>query len=219
MESAEDGKRQFMYANGQLSEEYDLFWDKEFKGYHGLQSMDDIKMISMNSMCSQKLTQTELDHYYMLMRRVCPMMRDEICFQLLSMVMMFDTTNLIEDDSLSLVGDDNSNTSTDSLGPSRSVSPPRNRSSGEPPTMANTNSANKDGSSSMEHDGILLGPKTNTQNGFGEIKVLQKHYIHLLRRRCMFLKGPLLRRLGDPDGLEKIMNSFKLLAQYVPALM
>ena len=215
MESAEEGKRQFMFANGQLSEEYDLFWDKEFKGYHGLQSMDDIKMLSMDSMCSQKLTQTELDHYYMLMRRVCPMMRDEICFQLLSMVMMFDTTGLIDDDSLSLVGDDNSNTSsntsTDSSRTSRSVSPPTNRNPTDPP-MCNS-SSNNDGSSNMEHDGILLGPKINTQNGFGEIRVLQKHYIHLLRRRCMFLKGPLLRRLGDPDGLEKIMHSFKLLAQ------
>lgn len=206
-----------MYAIGQLTEEYDLFWDQEFNGYHGLKSMEAITRISMNGMCGQKLTQTELQHYYTLMSRVCPIVKDEICFQLLSMVIMFDTTAMSEDDSISFYWDDNSNQSLNSLETAGSTS-----SSGaiNSPWLSisdvNTNNA---GSGNMAHNESVPEPNTTRHNGFGEIKVLQRHYIYLLRRRCMLLKGPLSRRLGDPDGMKNIMNSFKLLAQYVPALM
>ena len=120
MESARDGKTQFMYAIGQLSEHFDLFWDQEFKGYHGFNRTDDIKRISMDNICSQRFTKNELDHYYILMKGLCPIVKDEICFQLLSMVMMFDTTDLFENDPLFFLLDTNSgNDSSMSSGQAR----------------------------------------------------------------------------------------------------
>ena len=54
---------------------------------------------------------------------------------------------------------------------------------------------------------------------FDEIKSLQEHYINLLLRRCIVLKGPHLRKLIAPGGLKMAMICFKQLAQYVPPLM
>ena len=217
MESADDGKTQFMYSIGQLSEEYDLFWDQEFKGYHGLRRMEDIKRFSMNNVCSQKLTPTELDHYYLLMKGLCPIVKDEICFQLLSMVLMFDTTNLMRNDPISFLVDETLNQSLHSLEISGQVSFHGSSNSTEMYT-SDTNTSTG-GNSNMANGKTKSEDSTNRRDSFDEIKSLQEHYIKLLKRRCMVLKGPQLRKLVAPGGLKMVIICFKLLAQYVPPLM
>ena len=81
-----------------------------------------------------------------------------------------------------------------------------------------TNTTNG-GGSNMGNDKTTSEDSMSRCDSFDEIKSLQEHYINLLKRRCMVLKGPQLRKLVDPEGLKMIMICFKLLAQYVPPLM
>ena len=218
MESASTGSEQFMYRVGQLKEESNAFWDLEFKGYPGLRSVLDIPRLSMNTICCQRLTKSEVHHYYSLMKHVCPLVKDAISFTLITMIMLLDTSNLIEDVVTPLDVIDTSNSSIDS----REVSTP---SSSEV-----VDDSNGIVSSASECDNNIPQDKKhretretkapNKEERFKSIKALQKYYVHLLRNRCVHLNIPKLRGMGDTDSdLKRTMLSLKQLAQYVPVLM
>ena len=221
MESAADGRTQFMYSIGQLSEKYNLFWDQEFKGYHGLKSMDDIRRLSMNNLCCHRFGRTQLDHYYSLLKLVSPVVKDEICFQLMSMIMMFDTSNLIEDNISKLDTDENLRCSP--LKPLEFDKSTRQSSldMNSKTVLAVSNGINDTINSNHDiaYNVISENRKANLQKGFDEIKGLQKRYIYLLHRHCMGQEDPRLRKLGDTDSLQKTIDGFKQLAQLVPLLM
>ena len=87
-----------MIKKGQLSEEMNPFWYQEFVDYRGLKSVDDLPKMSPNRVCFEKLSRTELEHFLSLIKSVKPLVKDNVCFQLMSLIMMFDTSNLIEED-------------------------------------------------------------------------------------------------------------------------
>ena len=218
MESEMTGTTQFMYCIGQLTVESDIFWDLEFKGYHGLESVNDIPKISTVNLCSQGLTKCELDHYYSLMKHICPLVKDAICFQLISMIMLLDTSSLIEDGVSTVDVMDTPNVSTDS----REVNAPSLSH------VFNDDEGNISATADYDNN-ISIGnntckprenKKASIKERFQEINSLQKHYINLLRNRCMVLNNPKLRRLGDTDiGLKSTVLCIKQLAQYITVLM
>ena len=190
MESEIKGAGQFMYCAGQLTVESNVFWDLDFKGYHGLGSVNDIPKLSMIHVCSPSLTRCELDHYYSLMKHVCPLVKDPICFQLLSMIMLLDTSSLIENDAVPL----------DAIGTSNCPN--------YPPEV-----------NSSPCSYVVEVKKPRIEERFQEIESLQRHYINLLRKRCMKLDNTKLKLLGDTDvGLKRTMHCVKQLAEYVPFL-
>ena len=69
-----------MFMVGQLSEKINPFWELEFVGYHGLRSVNDIPKNSLKYVCCQRLSRSELGHYYSLLRNVTPIVRHPICF-------------------------------------------------------------------------------------------------------------------------------------------
>ena len=221
MESAADGRTQLMYARGQLSEKYNLFWDQEFIGFQGLRSMNDIKRLSLDNVCCQRLDKTQLDHYYSLLQYVCPIVNDEICFQLLSMVMMFDTSNLIEDDITKLDIDETSRfSSLKSLEfdkTTRQCSQDMNSKTRF--TVINDANDTNNSSNDIAYKVKSERKKANLQKGFDEIRGLQNRYIYLLHRYCMGLEDPRLRKLGDTDSLRGTIDGLKQLSQPIPLLM
>ena len=209
-----------MYAVGLLSEKYNLFWEQEFTGYHGLKSVNHILKLSMNSACNEKFDRSQLDHYYSLMKYVCPVVKDEICFQLISMVMLFDTANLAEAVPTELDMEKTSIppslTSSEDDKTSRLCS--SNITSKMPLIASSGANKHDDCSSTALQTRPPETKKMDLGKEFDEIKGLQNQYIHLLRRRCMLSEDPRLRRLGDVDGLNRTIDSFKKLAQLVSLL-
>merc|ERR1719414_1925446 len=97
MESASSGAQQLMFRTGQLREETNIFWGLEFKNYHGLRNVIDIPQITLDTVMGQCLTSNQLEHYRGMVRYLKPLMEDPICFQLISMVMLLDTSDLSDD--------------------------------------------------------------------------------------------------------------------------
>ena len=83
-----------MYRNGQLREESNPLWFLEFKGYHGLQSIDDFPMLTIDSVSKgwayEAVTKKQIIILKTSIKELAPLIRDTICFYLLTMVMMFD---------------------------------------------------------------------------------------------------------------------------------
>ena len=196
-----------MYCVGQLWEEWDLNWGLEFKDYHGLKSVNDIKFLSSSTLLSLKLTNLQLKNFYKTVNHVFPILQDNICFILISMIMMLDTSNLTEDDTLTSDGSSPVGSSEYTASSSNNF----HNMAGNHATGMYDNAASLDPG--------LQKKKPNIHSRFEEINVLQKQYIHLLRRYCLFIDNPELRKLGDIVGLEKAMYSFKQLAHYIPLLM
>ena len=100
MESASSGAEQFMFRTGQLREEFNIFWSSEFVNYHGLKSVSDIPFVSVDTVTCQRFNQSQLGHYQSLIKYLKPLMRDTISFQLISMIMLLDTSNITDGDDL-----------------------------------------------------------------------------------------------------------------------
>ena len=94
MESATSGAEQFMFRAGQLREESNIFWGLEFKHYHGLKSVTDIPLVSVDTVACNRFNPTQLEQYYGLIKHLKPLMRDTILFHLISMIMLLDTSDL-----------------------------------------------------------------------------------------------------------------------------
>ena len=222
MESAPTGKEQFMFMVGQLSDKTNPFWELEFEGYHGLRSVDDIPKNSLKYVCCQRLTRSELGHYYSLLRRVTPIVRNPVCFQLFSMILLLDTSNLIDCDSgsddddiedienaIDFVEDDDTTamktTSNDFIA-----------INGVPSSFDVEDPTRKEKDDLERHK----RKKPRMDERFKEIRQLQKHYIMLLRNLCQKLSDPKIKAIGDSDkALNKTILCMKQLAQYVPVLM
>ena len=221
MESALNGREQFMYGSGRLTEESNIFWDLEYRGYHGLQSVNDIPRLNLREGKFQNLhflTETEVDHYFSLMDDVCPLLHDSTCFFLISMVLMLDTGNLI----------DNDVTPLDEFSASKSLIHPNEINA---PTLSEALDDSQDcfypvfssntliSKCKKQHD--VFNKKTLTvEKRFREIKILQKNYINLLRNRCLHMTDKKLQCLGDTDqNLKRTISSLKQLAQYERRIM
>ena len=246
MESATSGKEQFMYIVGQLCESTNVFWELEFEGYHGLRSVNDIPKIGLDTVCCKRLTKSELDHYYGLLKHVAPLIRDAICFQLMSMIMLLDTSNIIDCDDTCLddieeneynalgvyLEDDASSsmprlTFDESCEMKEPISSQNNQSicNNEKQVQVQTNqmqsAVERLNASNEKQVQVQTRQKPSAVERFKEITLLQKHYMYLLKTRCEQLDDTKIRKFVDPDkgGLRRTMLCFRQLAQYVPVLM
>ena len=194
MQSADDGAEQFMFRTGQLRKQYDLFWSLQYKNYHGLQSVSDIPFVSIDTVCRQRLSSVQFDHYFGLIKYLSPLMKDSICFQLLSMVMLLDTSTILENNPLSRM----SSIDAGSGGRNHDIS----------------KSSIKD----MRFSKAAASEASKTSQRFHQINSLQKHYIRLFYSRCM--DNCKLRGLGETDEeLKRTMLSVKQIANYTSLLL
>ena len=188
MESASSGAQQLMFRTGQLREESNIFWSLEFKNYHGLRTVIDIPQISMDTVMGQRLTSNQLEHYRGMIRYLKPLMEDPICFQLISMVMLLDTSDLSDSDIATPVM--NSDVVTGNIS--------QNTIDTRPSTSRNAVSSN-----------------LRAVQSFQEIKSLHKHYVNLFHSRCLHSDNPLLETLGGNDQvLNSTTQAIKQIAYY-----
>ena len=115
MESASSGAQQLMFRTGQLREETNIFWGLEFKNYHGLRNVIDIPHITLDTVMGRCLTSNQLEHYRGMVRYLKPLMEDSICFQLISMVMLLDTSDLSDNENADTVPSTSQNSISNKL--------------------------------------------------------------------------------------------------------
>ena len=226
MESSNNGKEQFMYIVGQLSESTNMFWGLEFEGFHGLRSVNDMPKIGLKTLCCKRLASSELKHCQTLLQRISPLVKDAICFQLISMIMLLDTSNVVDCEEDTPADDDrmdnecneerfsNDNVNSPSI-IEMDMDTSNNMDSYSMPSQYDRNNYNK--------NQVQVNTKQRSimPDRFKEINALQKHYINLLKTRCDQLDVDTdTKSLGDPEkGLGRTMLSFRQLAQYIPFLM
>ena len=97
MLSVKNAGLQFMFRVGQLRKEYNLLWEHEYNGYHGLRSIDDIHLMTLENIAKKRLAPKELNHCFIIFSSISLIMDDLISFYLLSMIMLLDTSNLEKD--------------------------------------------------------------------------------------------------------------------------
>ena len=216
MESASSGAEQFMYRTGQLNEKSNLFWSQEFTGHHGLKSVSDIPFCTTDTVCRMKLSSMQYKHYRQLINYISPIMKDSICFHLISMIMLLDTTNIKDDDSGRLVCENDTNEATNEFQSKNSL------------TESDWGQSKSFSLISVDHNaldlrskGIDANNKRRTKNdSYLEIKTLQRHYIDLFHHRCLHLNNPDIKSVGDTDEeLKKTMSNIKCIEYYISLLV
>ena len=215
-----------MYIVGQLSESTNMFWGLEFEGFHGLRSVNDMPKIGLKTLCCKRLASSELTHCQNLLTRISPLVKDAICFQLISMIMLLDTSNVIDCEEDNPTDDDAMDNECNERRFSQGNSSIASISEMAMDTSSNVNShpmpSNYDRNRYSEKQvEINTKQKASMLDRFKEINALQKHYINLLKTRCDQLDVDTeIKSLGDPEkGLGNTMLSFRQLAQYIPFLM
>ena len=219
MESATKGREQFMYIVGQLNERKNEFWALEFEGYHGLRSVNDIPHLGIDTICCGRLTTSEIEHYQSLLRQVVSVLRDPICFQLISMIMLLDTSSLIDYD------DASRNTMDTECKPndfSDVITVTLSEAMEEGDVIGLSASSYYDDKNTVEKRDTELrkNKKPDMEERFKGIKSLQKFYILLLRKHCMTVNNTKLRVFHEDDKeLNRILFCIKQLGQYASVLM
>jgi hypothetical protein len=192
MESASSGAEQLMFRTGQLREESNMFWSLDFKNYHGLQTVSDIPYVSINTVSCKRLEEKQLDQYRNLIKYLKPLVKDTICFQLIAMVMLLDTSDLMDYHYTPV--DVCTNQISDGVQAPSYALQKRKKSN----TYA----------------------FRNMEQRFEEINALQKHYIKLFHNRCMYQDTSELRSFGETDErLNRTMMNIKEISYYIPLLV
>ena len=219
MEAATNGREQFMYVVGQLNERGNEFWALEFEGYHGLRSVNDIPHLGLDTVCCGRLSTPEIEHYHSLLRQVVSVLRDPICFHLISIILLLDTSNLYDYD------DDARNAMDSECKPNDfseviTVTLSEAMEEGDVSGLSASSSYDDQNKAQMGDIELRKKKKPCMEERFKEIKSLQKFYILLLRKHCMTMSNTKLKIFSKDDkALNRIMLCIKQLAQYVPVLM
>ena len=233
MFSSATGSEQFMYRVGQLSQESDITWHFDYVGYHGLRCVSDIRLISIENFCGQRLKPDEINQCSNLVKRLSPLIKDPITFHLISIIALLDTSNLIK----------GYFTSFDSIIEDTKKVAPGNTSH----WTCNENArdlANSFESCAPEVSDVFLGdddmhlntaaitiPTTPNRTDlscvekkhrnyilekrFQGIMSLQKHYIHLLQNYCKHSDSSELQCFGNTDeALIRTMHNIQELTYY-----
>ena len=214
MESAASGAEQFMYRTGQLKEKSNIFWSQEFTGHHGLKCVSDIPFVTIDTVCRKKLSSVEYKHYQQLINYISPIMKDSICYHLISMIMLLDTTNIKDDDCGSLVYENVENTF-------RNQSKPNFTDFDlDQSKVFDLNSDDNVAVDLRSKDKATNTKRRTTNNAYLEIKTLQRHYIDLFHHRCLHLNYPDIISVGDTDEeLKKTMSNIKCIEYYISLLV
>lgn len=220
-----------MYRNGQLREESNPLWFLEFKGYHGLQSIDDFPMLTIDSVSKgwayEAVTKKQIIILKTSIKELAPLIRDTICFYLLTMVMMFDTSDLNEskdqwDDehpkySLEPVNMDDNHRIKEISGIRTPTSSSSTSTTGvyysDMESLSNENLCNV----SFKQ---VKRCKPNFHERFSGITNLRDVYLNLLMNRCKISGEPELKKFGESNvEMNRAISSMKKIAKFMSILM
>ena len=219
MYGAKTGAEQQMYRYGQIREEMNPLWSLDFKSYHGLHSVHDIPLFTLEHIACQRLSADEIKYCNALMKRLSPLIRNPMPFYLISMIMLLDTSSVEKDYDAYLVGKDhvlNDVPTYRQLDQHDKFLPDGTTESFHsciPPLsevfLGNDEIVYSVASSSTEPTIPRLtcsqnfNEKNITQDRFREIKALQNHFMHLLWNHCKYSKNDGERNLGYTDAALK----------------
>ena len=214
MQSATSGEEQFMFRVGLLRPESNVLWHHEFTGYHGLKSVSDIQFVTTEDVACGRLSQYDLNCCHSLAKRVSPLMANPISFQLITMIMLLDTShvdvadhtipetqNRFDDDSLQ------SSSSFEECVPSLSEVYFGNDISFQPRVEC-------------YKEGLTCGKnnkrrRQDAKERFQGVKLLQGHYMHLLKVHCKYIGEANGGYLGNTDErLFETMECIRKVAKY-----
>ena len=223
-----------MYRNGQLREESNPLWYLEFKGYHGLQSINDFPMFTIDSVSKgwgnnayEEVTKKQIKILKTSVKELGPLIRDTISFYLLTMIMMFDTSDLNEskdqwDDehpnySLEPVNMDDNHRIKDISGIQASTSSSStSTTSGYGSDMECLSNENLCNVSAQERKRL----KPNIYERFSGISNLRDVYLNLLSNRCKISQEPEIKKFGDSNiEMNRAISSMKKVAKFMSILM
>ena len=195
MLSARNGEEQFMFRAGLLRSESNILWRQEFVGYHGLQSVSDIPLTTLKVVSCGRLSEYDLECCSSLGKRLAPLMRNPISFQLITMIMLLDTSNM---NTSNLTPFETQNQlddgSTQSSASVEQCIPP----------IRETCFRND-----LNDTGLTLKER------FHGVRTLQDHYMHLLKVHCKFMGEENGGYLGNTDErLFETMECIRKVAEY-----
>ena len=212
-----------MIRVGLLRPEYNVLWRQEFVGFHGLKSVSDIPFVSTEDICCGRLTPYDLHCCSSLIKRVSPLLANPISYQLITMIMLLDTSNVDNSDNGVIEQqtglDEDSNRSSSSF---EECVPPLsevyfgNDTAFQPRIQCSSKCRDPTEFTSMTSNARR---KRTTTERFRSVKMLQDHYMHLLKVHCKYIGEARGGYLGNTDErLFETMECIRKVAQYALAL-
>ena len=223
MQSAKSGEEQLMLRVGILRPEYDVFWRQEFVGFHGLKSVSDVPFVSTEDVCCGRLTPYDLNCCSSLIKRVSPLMANPITYQLITMIMLLDTSNVNNAENTfpetqTRFDEDSSHSSSsfEECVPPLSEVYFGNDTPFQPRIQCSGKYVDSKDLSPMPS---TVRRKISTKERFRSVKMLQDHYMHLLKVHCKYIGEARGGYLGNTDErLFETMECIRKVAQYALAL-
>ena len=143
-------------------------------------------------------------------------MKDSICFHLISMIMLLDTTNIKDDDGERLVYKNDTSEVTSQFQSNDNLAESNRGQLKSFSLISVDNNALDLRSKSI----VASNKRGTTNNSYLEIKTLQRHYIDLFHHRCLHLNNPALKSVGDTDEeLKNTMSNIKCIEYYISLLV
>ena len=229
MFSVKNAGLQFMFRVGQLRKEYNLLWEHEYIGYHGLRSIDDIHLMTLEGISKKRLTSNELSHCTRIISNLSKLMENPVSFYLLSMIILLDTSNLKKEYQLVLDDNDCRKNQSNHCNHDETFCKTftSNSFSNCVPSISNVFIGNDDIATEPDetHKDQTIGisndhKKKAFEERFKGIKSLQRHYIILLHNHWKQADDKMKQSLGDNEVvLNKVIESIKQMAHYAGFLM
>ena len=221
MQSATSGEEQFMFRVGLLRPESNVLWHHEFTGYHGLKSVSDIQFVTTEDVACGRLSQYDLNCCYSLAKRVSPLMANPISFQLITMIMLLDTTNVSNTENTvheTRFDEDSSHSSSsfEECVPPLSEVYFGNDTPFQPRIQCSSKYKDPTDFTPMTSN---ARKKFSTKERFRSVIMLRDHYMHLLKVYCKYIGEARGGYLGNTDErLFETMECIRKVAQYALAL-
>ena len=225
MTTAKSGAEQFMLRVGILRPESNILWDQEFIGYHGFRDVSDIPLTAIEHICGNRLPQYDLNCMSTLMKKLTPLMRNPISFQLITMIMMLDTYNILSDDT---TFSEANHQSEDSFSHQQISSfeeyvPPLSEVYFGNDEIFQPNMTSS-GQETNQNDVKLLtiGDRKRLliKERFRGVQTLREHYMYLLKVHCKYIDEEKGGYLGNTnERLSETISCIRKLAQYMKLLM
>ena len=219
-----------MYRYGQLTEESNPLWYLEFKGYHGLKCLNNLPFFNIENFCNKArrdiFSKEQIATANQMIRELTPIVRDSICFYLITMVLMLDTSNLKDKEypaenknpqySLEPVNLEDSQCKTDPSKLQHPVASTLSKTLNEVNPVVLSSNENSSNLSAEEKSEM----RSEIQQRFQEITRLRDNYLNLLRTRCKESSNPEIRQFADShEGLNRVISSIKKLTFFVSMTM
>lgn len=218
-----------MFRVGQLRREYNVLWEHEYNGYHGLRSMNDINLMTLENIAKKRLTSTELNHCSSLISALTPLIKNPISFYLISMITLLDTSNLKKEYPVLFYPKGNPKIESDTLSYDTHFS----NSVGLDlfktcvPSLSEVFIGNDEIATDAEErtESRKTNPSSNHKNNvfeeqFEDIKKLQRHYTMLLHSHWKHAEDNTEQTLEDTEAMLKIaIESVTQVTYYANFLM